>query len=854
MSNTFSFFLEQSALCRAGVPQATKLIRRMAANSPLSTTALLKGCVDAAKGASNQVLQTVKDSIRALASLSKREATRVRVALQLSRIMVDLQLELALDQDPVAAACLLNRHLLDTRETTQKDNEEEQQQQTRLEPHKSLLQALNENETLARKTSLCLLTQLESTTLPLGLLSTYVRALANLLFVPRRLNPSDFPDVERVLSEHINASASKSACFSLILCCGLMYCVRLGENEDAGSSWHSLLKRLMTMEAPNAASVVLVGRFALSMKLNSLTDFVKPFCSLIRPSKGEPTLPPGASIADGFSKVCHWVLINVNLDIAVQKALETSCVVHDPSALLLSVESATVPNGELENTIKGILQSPDHCGRLIKSPLVARLLEACTQFRSKESQPALPLVSFIELEKLSVEQWSGNLSNQHSQFLLQFSCGIAFLKAEPTSPFVLDPRSFPCREIMGFVRSSTSPGVQAIAQLLTDGLSIYCPEALADSGGGKWNRSLVNNRRPGRRKELTKMLSSLVCAFLEDQKTDPSASSVEGAFLRAQKRLSTIHVDCEFVKALFSSKHTPTPYLTYTMLSRDPLVLLQCPISVWRCRGMRRVLLSVLHRLLDSNEALISEKSPQPETAMELLAARDLAIVRSLAFLASGSTGEPGNETTPGLSCSSLTSMVRSLVVRRSGLIAMLVKQGIPESVTDWLIDNVPECIRDAPFLTALLQERSSLAAAERLVAADAGVRIAVAHGSKDESAAKLLLLASLSQMVSSFFLVVGPVGVPVGILIEDNGADVTQLCRRSTLRMLDALQRVRRDRIGIRNECSKALQKLAGMCKGESLTMQESGAVGNRRKTLLKEIWDAIVKALNAMGSAVQL
>eukprot|EP00540_Astrosyne_radiata_P023196 CAMPEP_0116824502 /NCGR_PEP_ID=MMETSP0418-20121206/1435_1 /TAXON_ID=1158023 /ORGANISM="Astrosyne radiata, Strain 13vi08-1A" /LENGTH=184 /DNA_ID=CAMNT_0004452885 /DNA_START=107 /DNA_END=658 /DNA_ORIENTATION=- len=184
----------------------------------------------------------------------------------------------------------------------------------------------------------------------------------------------------------------------------------------------------------------------------------------------------------------------------------------------------------------------------------------------------------------------------------------------------------------------------------------------------------------------------------------------------------------------------------------------------------------------------------------------------------------------------------------------MLVKQGLPTTAADWLVNHVPECMGDATNLTVLLSERSCLSATERLVTADAGIRIAIAHGSQDENAAKSLVLAGLSQLIASFFLVVGPVGMPVSVMMEENGDDVTQKCREATFRILNAIQRVRGDRKGIRNECSVALQKLAGMCKGESLLMGASGTVANRKKALLKEIWDTIVKALNAMGSAVQL
>jgi hypothetical protein len=172
----------------------------------------------------------------------------------------------------------------------------------------------------------------------------------------------------------------------------------------------------------------------------------------------------------------------------------------------------------------------------------------------------------------------------------------------------------------------------------------------------------------------------------------------------------------------------------------------------------------------------------------------------------------------------------------------------------DFLVDFIPETMNDAVALTSLLSERSPLTAAERLRMADVALRIAIAHGSRNELEAKNLAYAALTQLTSSFFLVVGPVGVPVNVLIEETGHDITLLCRGAALRMLDALQKVRGNRGGLRNECANALQKLAGMCKGDTIMSGFGGAVALSRKNVLKQIWDSITKACNAMASGVHI
>ena len=48
------------------------------------------------------------------------------------------------------------------------------------------------------------------------------------------------------------------------------------------------------------------------------------------------------------------------------------------------------------------------------------------------------------------------------------------------------------------------------------------------------------------------------------------------------------------------------------------------------------------------------------------------------------------------------------------------------------------------------------------------------------------------------------------------------------------------------------ALQKLINICKSESSVAGVAGAVAGRRKSLLKEIFDAAMKAANAMGGSL--
>ena len=256
--------------------------------------------------------------------------------------------------------------------------------------------------------------------------------------------------------------------------------------------------------------------------------------------------------------------------------------------------------------------------------------------------------------------------------------------------------------------------------------------------------------------------------------------------------------------------------------------------------------LTVLCSLLETNAVLTFSTSRLEESAVELIAARNALLVRCLFVAMSGA-----DSAVPSFYCSMTTSILRTLIAGNRGLVAVIVKQGLPDVALDWLVEYIPETMGDSQELAQLLSDRSSLTPAERLVAADAVLRIAITHGQSNEVDAEAMVYSALSQLINSFFLVVGPIGVPVNVLIGDgSGLDVTQMSRKAAFRILKSLLKVRGRRARMRNECGMALQKLASLCKGESAVSGVAGAVAGRRKALLKEIFDAVTKAGSAIGS----
>lgn len=176
------------------------------------------------------------------------------------------------------------------------------------------------------------------------------------------------------------------------------------------------------------------------------------------------------------------------------------------------------------------------------------------------------------------------------------------------------------------------------------------------------------------------------------------------------------------------------------------------------------------------------------------------------------------------------------------------------ESEVDWLVDVAPEIFDDSSCFFELLSDRSSLSAVERLVVADGMIRIAVVHGHLDDGIASTFVQLALSQLINSFFLIIGPSGVPLSTLAtEANGTDTAKFSRKAAFRILKMLQKVRLYQTAVRHECIMFLQKFVGLCKGEILIGSLPSAIANRQKGLLKELLDAAMKASDAMGYVIQ-
>ena len=195
---------------------------------------------------------------------------------------------------------------------------------------------------------------------------------------------------------------------------------------------------------------------------------------------------------------------------------------------------------------------------------------------------------------------------------------------------------------------------------------------------------------------------------IREPENDPDGLFAERRFSRDAVVLRDVDLLTTTVSALVSPPKTPPLFLTYSNLCHDPLVLFQSPLSVWQRTGLRRVILYVLHQLLDINSSVPHEVGVVGSTGGEMHAARNAIFVRTLVNATSTSAGgsfEP---------CPMTTSTVRRLIAKNRGVLTVLLTQGLGDDAMGWLFNNVPECFEDGIELVSVLSNpQSALSAAE---------------------------------------------------------------------------------------------------------------------------------------------
>ncbi|KAL3918168.1 MAG: hypothetical protein SGILL_004366 [Bacillariaceae sp.] len=899
------------ALCRASLQQTGDLVSRLAANCPTCSPALLLGCIEtystAIKCKNTGIADTAKECAMALAKLSNNERTRVYNKLQASGVMLDVQLRLATELGCFQLSCFLTQHLIplttsmaDGASTTRNTIPRLQRQDSRdssggipndenedldetspsegIEP--TLLFHLLNNSKLYAETIECLGTELSKSDdnfrQSQGRRCLTLRSLALLLLAPLRdtevvkIHHSALVKVsEQVCNamQHLDLGsthdkptvpdcASTDGLYGLFSSCGflLMAMMLTHENSDNNDvetriaeqifeaikrmhktsqfldrSWNSV-QNAMTRECPRSLFTCFVTPIAASMNESVIDMFAE-------------------SILVGLKALCRTFGTRAETSVARDKQTDLNC--RAAALLQLFRESTSCDMGKIVALTKDLmsefLENDQDIGAslLVCSTDVLRFIAEGTKLLSREESTQVPFVLPVKLDetwtKISVDATGDCVNDTESTFLLRLLYALEYMDRNTSTLFAVDPWFLPIKQAMAMTERVPSKHARDfLSQELRRFVKKYCLDLTVPTFFER-TAEVVAPFDTMTREKLMETLYLSIRSIVNKETT--TVNDIGFLFLQVRSLLCDADLYSTVSSACLSSPNNPTPRYSYSLLCQDPLVVLRYPLAVWSKKCLRKILLTTLRATLVAHNAITFRDSPRDGSAEELLVARDAIITRCLLAVTHG-----GDSNDPQI-CSATTSFIRWLICNRPGLVGLLVKQGLGESDVDWLVENVPEIMSDAQSLLHILSDRSFMTASERLAMADTISRIAIVHGSdfNDNDAAQMTA-GALSQLVDSFYLVLGPVGVPVTALLNENsGTDITQGARKAAFRILKALIKVRGRRHAFQ-VCGAGLQKLATMCKGESTSMQGATAAP-KRKQLLKEVYDTAAKAVGISG-----
>eukprot|EP00970_Alexandrium_tamarense_P009547 scaffold1917_cov196-Alexandrium_tamarense.AAC.8 len=682
------------------------------------------------------------------------------------------------------------------------------------------------------------------------------------------------PSLMTTSEEDIPNASSSDGVYKLALCTAIIVSSKMPQDENESSvakkacleCIQSLLSHPMSING-----IIFASRLVGFIKANDVEGLGKLVLSIICATGvggGRPL--PEKHNASQLSHICRWLsskMEDETLETIHRQGFTASSVMHDPIAVVEAMRrSNSQTSNNLDDLVKAILSDPIMCSEVISNQRAGEMVQEAVKMLTRRPSPHIPLILPLTLERLVLAIPWGKVGSKDdetnkllSQFVMQLLYALAFLEDEPESPFVINPRSLPLKESLCFVSLSKQSGgksdnVVEVKAILKESISKHCPDIIKSMETSSWRHTEKNYQH------VTAPTPAMFCKAIQAHlraacPTDPSGTRLEQMFTICSSTYPMSEVSVAVVGGILATKHSQPKFYSYIALCKDPLLLMKASASVWKCRGIRCVILRVLQNLLAANEC-ISMKCSSERTALEYLSARDAVIVRCILFACQcGFVFESSDANTLNAHCEMSVNMIRLILSRRQGIVATLIKQGLSDQSVDWLVECVPESFVDAPMLLSLLSEKGLLTAPERLQVADASLRIAIVN-SKGEAVADRLVNASLSVLVDLFQLAIGPVGVPVSILREENGEDATSICRNAMFRMLDALATINpKYSLNVKDSAIMAISRLVTYSnKHKSDLAGVTGAVASRRKALFNEIAEKCSKANKRLGCAIQI
>ena len=568
--------------------------------------------------------------------------------------------------------------------------------------------------------------------------------------------------------------------------------------------------------------------------------------------------------------ICQWISSKIGselLELVHGKATSIEYVLYDASVFIVKMKQSDLEqSSELEQMIRTILDDPGRCCKLIKQSTVCDVINESAKLTCRKRAPHIPIVLPLALERCSRKIWADigagkDVTPKFTQFVLQLFYALYFLEEDPKSPFVINPRSFPLRETLIFVdqlqqtvtANERHAGVSILYKTLKEYFLHHCPDLIQTTERYAWlDQKHERFVAPHQAHFVTPNMVHDAINDCFQQSTDPSGVRAEKLFYASRAANPSASVDIAAVSALIASKRSQPKFVSYVTLCKDPLLLLQARAAVWKCKGLRRILIRVLCDLMSANESITRKDAASPRAALQYLTARDAVILKCVLFACASASLLRSNTENSSMHCAMCVSLMRSITSRRRGVIATLVKQGLPQSSINFLAQFIPESFLDASELISLLNEKEVIPLVERLATASAALSICAANSSRGEATAKNLLSASLDTLIDGFFLINFAVGLPVSVFRdENNGQDITLMCKEATFQMIKTLSTIN-PRSSLKKDACMYLTKIGSMCKSENAMGGVSGAVAAKRKNLLKEIYDSCDSSYKCLGGSL--
>ncbi len=864
----------QCALCRAAVPQTPSLIARMGANAPAAIPTLVRGCIRAYEKASQSraknhaIASSARQAIRSLASLSAREASRIRSLLERDGVMIDVQLELAMKHDPLLALWLLTDSLSSGEEMLF----EKEQGPARVKM-RTLANHLTENSTLLSSViafvldDLVKLTTAESRRRVLTRRRFTMSALSwVLLRVPadNLLTVMDATKQKSLLGSLIKIreqltlgvagnyeSSPFDRCYSMVLCCILSFAMvqcssTMTDNSTQQEAVDSL-RNALREPSPSRQSEAHAAALTDSLLFNNPHDL----CSgVFRLLTAAGSMDPWfvESVIGTCTKFCQWFCTDPDRNFFEKATNELQVENQISNALRLLQQSGGVSEDQLRSNCTSLLNciftDESLSSSLLLCSAVPKFVRLSIKFLRSDKNLMLPLVLPLHVQSLKADLLPARgyqtLSPSGARFLLMVLYCLEYLDAVPTSPFGIDLGTIPMREIYGLCIMNSKQYV--MSQAASDSF-LHLIEKLAPEVSF-WNQVITLKRRKGWGLVGKVELRNAIHLGIKE-KCDVSCASVEKLFLMATGSLSEADLITTTVNGLLGNRVKPHPHYSYAVLCRDPLLVFKIPFVVLKKSGFRRIALFVLCRLLEMNDGLAKGMMKDNCADAEYISARNCIVLQCLcqSFFTLSAAER----------CMVSIGLIRRLVASQEGLGAMIIKQISDNLAFEYFCDNIPEAIDDWKAYLYILAERSSITPVDLLVVSGRVLRIVLFQGLRLELESQMLVRAVLAHLLACFPLVLGPVGVPVALVGDGNVADATRAAREASSRILELLGRLKSFQSDLKIECASSLQKLATLCKVETQSSLP-GSVAARQNALLMETLEAIQQTAESLGIGLQL